>query len=451
MTSETTVNAKPTKRFFISMITRDIELKPAIIDLLDNSIDGARSLIAEGVDPKGFLISINLDKEELRIRDNCGGIDLDIARTYAFRFGRPDEAKAIPHSVGQFGIGMKRALFKFGQAFSVESASRTDSFSLSVSVPEWEKSETWEFELDDYTEAEDRAVEDTYTTIIANKLFPSVSKTFDDKVFRNQLEAEVAMRHQFSLTEGVAIELNGKKLLPRVLALASSSELQPFHSDEEIAVFGGTVRVRITAGVAESLPDDAGWYVFCNDRLIVGADQTSLTAWGVRSPARVPKYHNQYARFRGFVRFDADDAGLLPWNTTKTSLDQDSNLWIQTRSRMIKATSSAISFLNDLKEEIETLNKLRGAEADDFEGPEVGHLRGVIEDAGQVPFSATTAAQSFEAPEGVIETPDDTVSIQFRRPVSEVDVLKGYFGTESARKAGEAAFALALEFAEDDE
>ena len=36
-----TVNSSPTKNFFINMLTRDISLNDAILDLLDNCLDGA--------------------------------------------------------------------------------------------------------------------------------------------------------------------------------------------------------------------------------------------------------------------------------------------------------------------------------------------------------------------------------------------------------------------------
>ena len=43
------IEGSPTKQFFIDMITRDISIEDAIIDLLDNSIDGAnRMAIAAG-------------------------------------------------------------------------------------------------------------------------------------------------------------------------------------------------------------------------------------------------------------------------------------------------------------------------------------------------------------------------------------------------------------------
>ena len=35
-----TVDASPVKSFFVSMLTRDIQLEEAILDLLDNCVDG---------------------------------------------------------------------------------------------------------------------------------------------------------------------------------------------------------------------------------------------------------------------------------------------------------------------------------------------------------------------------------------------------------------------------
>ena len=40
-------NADPTKDFFIHMLTRDIPLERAIIDLVDNSVDGAKNVLTK--------------------------------------------------------------------------------------------------------------------------------------------------------------------------------------------------------------------------------------------------------------------------------------------------------------------------------------------------------------------------------------------------------------------
>ena len=120
-TDDRVVHAEPTKEFFIEMLVRDIALNRAIIDLVDNSVDGARRKCPKGK-YDGLWIEITADKGKFEIKDNCGGISLETARFYAFRFGRPKGMEATPHSVGQFGVGMKRALFKLGSRFRVVSS-----------------------------------------------------------------------------------------------------------------------------------------------------------------------------------------------------------------------------------------------------------------------------------------------------------------------------------------
>jgi hypothetical protein len=77
------VNASPTKRFFVSMLTRDIELRDAILDLLDNCIDGilrTRSEVADLERPyAGYWAKIIATPGKFAITDNCGGIPKSIA------------------------------------------------------------------------------------------------------------------------------------------------------------------------------------------------------------------------------------------------------------------------------------------------------------------------------------------------------------------------------------
>jgi hypothetical protein len=55
------IEASPTKELFIYMLTRDIPLIRAILDLVDNSVDGATSL-KSGNDYSPFWIRINVTK-----------------------------------------------------------------------------------------------------------------------------------------------------------------------------------------------------------------------------------------------------------------------------------------------------------------------------------------------------------------------------------------------------
>src|SRR5213592_2622641 len=87
------VNAAPVKSFFVYMLTRDIRLEDAILDLLDNCVDAVlrsnASKPAKERKPnyKGFGAEIEFDKDSFTITDNCGGIPWSL-HDYAFRMGR---------------------------------------------------------------------------------------------------------------------------------------------------------------------------------------------------------------------------------------------------------------------------------------------------------------------------------------------------------------------------
>ena len=81
--------ALPTKRFFVSMLTRDIDLTDAILDLVDNCLDGAlRSAGSAAVEYSKHSIEIEVSAAMFKISDDCGGIPRIIAKNYAFKMGR---------------------------------------------------------------------------------------------------------------------------------------------------------------------------------------------------------------------------------------------------------------------------------------------------------------------------------------------------------------------------
>src|SRR5690349_1708851 len=140
--AEARISAEPTKSFFVEMFTKDIALEQAVLDLVDNCVDGAKRHPIPGDRPfEGKKVEITFDAEKFHIWDNCGGFDRKTAREYAFRFGRPKGKNLTPHSIGQFGVGMKRALFKFGGHFSVHSATSKEEWAVDVDVEAWMEKE----------------------------------------------------------------------------------------------------------------------------------------------------------------------------------------------------------------------------------------------------------------------------------------------------------------------
>jgi hypothetical protein len=362
------VDATPEKRFFISMLVKDIELIPAILDLVDNSVDGAKRLRPKRKTDgrfNGLSVSLTLSSDLFQIEDNCGGIDVDHARQYAFRFGRPKGIHGPGGEVGQFGVGMKRALFKLGSAFWVESTSADSSFVLPVDVDEWaeDHSRDWAFEFEDVDEATEHTENECGTTIEVTKLHRGVAADLGNDRFLSRLRSALELRHQEALQQGIELTLNGATLKPIIPVLRSSDDFRPIHIEEDIEVEGGSVHMSLYAGVeardrtsededdsdGESFrqPSRAGWYLFCNDRLLLAADQTPLTGWGTAAAA----YHPQYRLFRGYVYLMADDSSLLPWNTTKTGVDEDSEVFRQVQRHMFDALRMVQAVLNRAKKE----------------------------------------------------------------------------------------------------
>jgi len=310
---DTHIDAMPTKAFFVDMLVKDIPLDRAVLDLVDNCIDGAKRLRPDGEQNfEDLSVSIRLNEETFEITDNCGGFDVETAKNYAFRFGRPTQAKSTDFSIGQFGVGMKRALFKFGRYFEVHSTTENQSWAMHVDVDEWEVDESWHFEFSKIETDLDNPPETQGTRVLVNRLRPEVASSFGSEHFRRRLSQLIRSHQRQFLSSGLSIEFDTSYLINTDLRLLSGGNFNPaveeFLHDE-----GGDapIRIRIVAGVSNSSPQEAGWYIVCNGRVILSADRSGETGWGSVSDQKdgIPKFHNQYARFRGIV--------LPPYNWTR--------------------------------------------------------------------------------------------------------------------------------------
>ncbi|MGH7963133.1 MAG: ATP-binding protein, partial [Candidatus Binatia bacterium] len=345
------INASPTKEFFIHMLTRDIPLTRAILDLVDNSVDGARRLRPTGNYDR-LWVRMELDAKHFRIADNCGGIPVDVARDYAFRFGRPKEAQGTPGSMGQFGVGMKRTFFRLGRHFVVRSTTAESRFTVDVDVDEWmadgESPENWHFKFSELETGLHVKEKDTGTIIEVDRLLPNVADTFALANFMNRLAEELSQAHALTLGRELAITLNSLLIKHDPQKLLASHKLKPSYVEKSypskvlVGKPGPPVRVKLYAGVSERSLHDGGWYIFCNGRLILRADQTATTVWGERHKMRV--YHPDFAYFRGYAYFDCDDGALLPWTTTKTGVDVDSPIYKAVQREMIEMTKPVLTF-----------------------------------------------------------------------------------------------------------
>lgn len=435
-----TIEASPTKDLFISMLVKDIKLERAIVDLVDNSVDGAKRE-RQREDYTDLWVRIEANENYFRIADNCGGISVDTARNYAFRFGRPEDTPTTQHSVGQFGVGLKRALFKLGSGFNIESTTSNSYFALEVDVEEWKKDKEWTFEFDVLQEGLSEVAPDKRgTTITVNRLHQNVIESFRLENFLNQLFHELEQAHLISMDRGLSMTFNQVPLRLHELSLLRSNQLIPAYQELKYGEpQNGLVKVKMYAGLSESDPSSAGWYIFCNGRLVLGPDQTNITGWGEGGERTIPKYHNQFARFRGYVFFDADDAAFLPWNTTKTGVDADSPVFRAVRLEMIKSTRPVIDFLNKLDAE------------KDKEDTDYKPLEDTVKAASKTNLAKVSDQRKFQAPKPRPERPQPRTNlISYRKPQEEVNKLKRALKVRTNKEVGERTFEYFLEWETND-
>jgi hypothetical protein len=404
------VKAEPTKDFFVRTITRDISLKDCIFDLLDNSIDGAHRRAAEigGQAPyKGFEVRVDFTADKFVFADNCGGITLHDAINHAFHFGRKPDAPDVDGGIGLYGIGMKRAIFKIGSRCSVFSQAPDAAFRVDIDVHEWLKAKEWDFEYVDIP----RRPGATGTLIEIERLYPAVQQSFGDSHFANNVIMDMARDYAFFIEKGLRVLVNGRAVPSYQYKLSQSDEVRPLvdtYVDEGVSV-------RILAGIAEPIPDDVpddlrpdktarlGWFVVCNDRVVLAADKSDDTVWG---NGNFPVWHGQYSGFCGFVFFNSDDQNKLPWTTTKRNVELESQLYRRTLVKMKAVTAEFIRYSQLRKG---ALPEAKAAEAS-VQLVELRKLNSTQEFKLPVLRSATTKPGE--------------VNILYKKPIEDVEAIK---------------------------
>jgi Histidine kinase-, DNA gyrase B-, and HSP90-like ATPase len=422
------IDASPTKELFIRMLVRDIPLVRALVELVDNSVDGARRVRGGNGTFEGLTVRLTLTKDRCEVQDNCGGIAPDLARDYAFRFGRPEGMPSTPGSIGNFGVGMKRALFKMGRHFAVVSRSSQGSFDLIVNVDEWSASPAWDFTAE--SEREPCPPSEAGTSIIVEELYEGVAEQFGLETFVTQLTLTLENAQQHAMSRGLQLSVNGQDVPTRVSTVLASEELRPAQDYQEYAqIDGPPVAVRLIAGIGDSAPADAGWYVYCNGRMVLRADRTSVTGWGDEA---LPQYHNQYARFRGFAYFDCENPGALPWNTTKTGVDEENSVYRATRLRMGTLARPIFGILNRLKDEVESDTVSRPL-ADTLEGAGQSNVQNLLP-------SVRTVAPFQLRPRSAPSSQPRTRSVQFAVATKRLNRAMARLRVTTLREVGERTF-----------
>lgn len=452
-----TVDASPVKSFFVSMLTRDIQLSDAILDLLDNSVDGIlrkkKGKVGDDKPYKGFFAEIEFDKDSFLIRDNCGGIPWSL-HDYAFRMGRadPNRDDGVP-TVGTYGIGMKRALFKMGEQCLIATQNGQDKYVVQID-PSWIKDEEkWDIPV----KPDNTAMKEDGTEILIKQLHGGISSQFgtDHEAFESDLTKKIATHYAFIIDKGFAVKINGNAVTPKPTKLVFSNEkttraIRPFLYRTE----HDGVKVFVAVGFTRPIPSqdsvndeqqekkhsslDAGWTIVCNDRAVLYCDRTELTGWG---EAGVPSYHNQFIAISGIAEFVSTDASKLPTTTSKRGIDASSTLYLRVKNKMREGMAIFTDYTNKWK------GRTEEAKSHMEHAPALS-LDVLKERAEKLQFTNVgTKTQRGTQYKPKLPIPEDrnghVAHITFKKPMSDVEVLAEYLFEDAKKppsKVGEKCF-----------
>jgi hypothetical protein len=267
------------------------------------------------------------------------------------------------------------------------------------------------------------------TNITISRLYPGVAAAFADTVFQRELVKLVARDYAFFLDKGVVIYVGETRVPQYRFQLRESDELSPV---VELAEDDG-VSIRLTAGFIDDLPDEIpdelrpdkveryGWFVVCNDRVVLAGDKSEKTVWG---DAGFQVWHPQYNGFAGFVFFSAEDQRRLPWTTTKHDLDDSNPMYRRVLALMKRVTLAIIEYTNRRKANLELARQA--------ERP-VRQL-----DVAQLTEARPLSLPRFEAR----AVADSHITISYRKNREVVNQIKDQLGSPgmSAKEVGSYTF-----------
>ena len=277
----------------------------------------------------------------------------------------------------------------------------------------------WEFEFDKVETGMNNNV--TGTKIVVEKLNTDIVNKFESELFINSLIDYIQKYRTVEAENGLEIEVNNIVIDYGKEKLLKSKDIQPY----EKQIIDDSSRITIVAGITnKGEPNKAGWYIYCNGRLVLYADKTELTGWGVEN--RV--FHYSLAEFRGYVYFESQNLLELPWNTTKTGIDTSNRLYVIARQSMSEAMKQVIKVIDEVKRkhDVSNLDEL------DF-----------VKNANKTELNHSTIAnisenKDFNITEVEPKIPMTTIS--FSKPRDEVEKIKEYMGEQTKKAVGEKLF-----------
>jgi len=332
-------------------LTTDITVLESIFDLIDNSIDAARDhLLSQNFeadkyglpnDYSGYKISIRLSEKSISILDNCLGIEESMLTQKVFMTA---EASNHKFGIGHYGLGLKRALLKFGSQYAMSSDNGEIAFKMRFDGAMIAGNK--ELVAHGYDTSGCRK-----TLFVVTEVKPSIAYEFQSKLWFENAVSMLKQRYAVYIAKGLKLSITDAcnheyvKINSVLPSLRTDAKFHPVSTPIKI----DGLDVYIDSGIHheyyfkkeakhslaknKQLTDYFGLYFICNDRVIVAASTAIEHGWKT-------KWHSEYNGYICIVRFVSADSGKMPWNTLKTALKTDGSMFVEVRNKLLPIAES---------------------------------------------------------------------------------------------------------------
>ena len=333
------LDGTPSKRLFWSIIS-DYDLRTGICELVDNSLD-LWKLSGEKFS-LNVMITIDVGRQLISVSDNAGGVKQQDLHYLISPGGSKNEP--TDEVIGIFGVGGKRAGVALAEHFDIKTRYRKgQTFEINIR-PEWLASEEWSLQA--YLIPD---ISPSTTLLEMSHLRKPVSDADVEELRTHLSETYARFIH-----DGCHIVLNQVPLISSKFdSWAYPDGFRPEHTlfdlPVDLGVAKGSLRVDMTAGLIrdrDPVGDNYGVYFYCNDRLIAKAIKTRDVGYYVGGEAGVP--HPDASLCRAIVELHGQ-AQLMPWNSSKSSVNFGHTVFVSIRPVLIALTSQFSSLSRRLK------------------------------------------------------------------------------------------------------
>lgn len=309
ITPTTSIDATPIKSVYLSIIS-DYDLRTAICELIDNSIDAWRA--AKRSDALEVKINIDVDQQSLNIIDNAGGVSKSDLKVLVSP-GSSSETP-VPDPIGVFGVGSKRSVVALAERIRITTRHKNEVTHRVQYDDDWiqdpESDWTLQVQVVEDIANDSTEIELTKLRVRVEREDVEELKAHLSVTYANYLEQE----NIYLVVDEVLIE-------PMFFAQWSfNSEYPPrtFRKTLPNRQYG-SVDFRITQGLTVeegTLTGDYGVFIYCNRRLIARALRSGEVGF-MTGLAGID--HHAMNLSRVIVEFDGP-AKLMPWTSKKDGI-----------------------------------------------------------------------------------------------------------------------------------